>query len=260
MRNNDFQNTFKGLMLQSKQDLRRHSAPLTAVIHGDNVSATDRLGVYHNNIIGSLCDALCASFPMIENLVGEDFFRQMAKAFIFENPPKNGCLHFYGAGFDGFTKEYAPAADLPYLPDVARFEIAVQHAYYAQDDEAMRADYLAQIPPDLLGECLLELRQSVTLIRSPYPLIALREFYLNNGAPPDLSLKGDFHIMVYRPELEVIFIKLRPDEYAFLTHLQIQNLGNALEKTVEDFPCFDFTAFLQRHITLQSFCVKNALD
>ncbi len=260
MRLSEFQEAFKDIMLQPKRDLGGGSNHIARLIKGETVSASDRLGVYHNNIMGSLSNALCATFPMIENLVGDKFLRGMAREFIFANPPTDTCLHHYGAGFDAFIKGYKPAESLPYLPDVARFELALNHAYYADDDAAMPADYLSRLAPDMLSDCILDMRQSVTILHSPYPLNTLRDFCLNNGAAPDLTKMGAYPMMIYRPQLEVQIITLHKDEYDFLRNLENLPLGAAVENTLQKYPAFDFSEFLQKHILLETFSVKNALD
>lgn len=260
MRLNEFQEEFKDIMLQPKRDLGGNCGHIARLIKSENVSAPDRIGVYHNNIVGSLSNALCATFPMIENLTGEDFLRGLAREFIFAHPPTSACLHHYGAGLDDFIKGYAPAATLPYLPDVASLELALNHAYYAEDDVAMPADALTLMPSDTLGACFLKMRKSVTLMCSPHPLIALRYFCLNDGDAPDLTEMGDYPIMIYRPRLEVQIITLSVDEYDFLLNLQKDPLGAALENTLQKYPVFDFSDFLQKHIALESFSSKNALD
>ena len=41
---------------------------------------TRRLAVHRNNVVVSLVDALADTFPVTQQLVGEDFFRTMARA------------------------------------------------------------------------------------------------------------------------------------------------------------------------------------
>ena len=40
-----------------------------------------RLAVYRNNVVSSLIDALADTFPVVQQLVGEEFFRAMAGVF-----------------------------------------------------------------------------------------------------------------------------------------------------------------------------------
>ncbi len=258
MPQNNFQKGFTDLILQPRDKLKEQSEKITPHIISDKIDATNRLGVYHNNIIGSLSSALCATYPMIGNLVGEAFLKEMARQFIFKHPPRGACLHDYGEGFDDFIQTYAPADSLPYLPDVARFEWALNHAYYAQDDIALPIEHFAAIPPEELADTVLPLRSSATLILSPYPLQALHELCLHDGDAPNLNKDTTTRLMIYRPQLEVKIIPLSEAEFDLLIELRTQTLGNALETILTQHPAFDFSGFLKKHMTLEVFSDKQA--
>ncbi len=250
-----FQETFKETMFQPASNLQASSSDFDGMFKDSDIALHERLKVYHNNVVGSISAALCATFPLLNNLVGEDFLKPMARAFIFDNPPNIGCLQMYGAGFGYFIKGYDPAQSLPYLPDIATLEFALNHAYYATDDAPMAADTLAGIEPETLSDIVINLRESATLISSKYPLIDIRDFCLNSEiATPDMKTEQPCFILVIRQELEVNIISLAEDEFTILTLLNDGiSLGIAVEITLSEFPDFDFTAFLQRQIKLETF-------
>ncbi len=256
MRLNKFQETFKDTMLQPAADLHHVDDDFRDVFVDNDISVEDRLKVYHNNIIGSVSASLCATFPVIEKLVGDDFLKAMARAFIFDTPPTSGCLHTYGTGFDDFIRSYAPAKGLPYLADVATFELAVNAAYYAPDDLAMRPDTLAGVSKDALSDVQIMLRPSVTFIESSYPILAIKHFCENEEKydAPDLTHSHETRLLVYRPHLEVEIVSLDKDEFFILKQFHShESLGRALEKTLDIYPAFDFNKFLQKNISLETF-------
>jgi hypothetical protein len=63
-----------------------------------------RFAVYRNNVVVSLIDALADTFPVTQELVGEDFFRAMAGVFVRHAPPTSALLAEYGEGFSGFHR------------------------------------------------------------------------------------------------------------------------------------------------------------
>ncbi len=81
----------------------------------------------------SLIDALRTKFPATERIVGEEFFRAMARVFVIAHPPRSKILHTYGDDFGDFIAAFEPAAELAYLADVARLEAARTRAYHAAD-------------------------------------------------------------------------------------------------------------------------------
>ncbi|MGH1375398.1 MAG: HvfC/BufC family peptide modification chaperone [Alphaproteobacteria bacterium] len=256
---NKFQTEFKDIMLRPVDELVQAQDNFTELFDDNHISTQERLRVYHNNIVGSLSSALCATFPLLENLVGTDFLKSMARAFIFENPPHSGCLHLYGRGFDSFIKTYEPARNLPYLVDVSTFELAINHAYYAPDDIAMDAERLAQIPPDRLGETIIPLRSSSTLLHSDYPLQDIKGLCEGKtDTQLDLSQKNECYLLINRPQFDVQILPLSADEYTILRTLNDgEALGEAVETVLMTYPDFNFQEFLQKHLCLETLSVPS---
>lgn len=134
-----------------------------SVITGGPVSATARLSVYRNNVIGNLTRALRLSFPAVERLVGEDFFATAAQRFIAAAPPQAADLNQYGDGFADFLASFEPAQSVPYLPDVARLEWAVSRAVHARPAPPLAPEALSAVPP----------AREVDLCFTPHPTLSL---------------------------------------------------------------------------------------
>lgn len=49
--------------------------------------AGKRFDVYRNNVVASLSDALGVAFPVVQKLVGDEFFRAMAGVYLRQHPP-----------------------------------------------------------------------------------------------------------------------------------------------------------------------------
>lgn len=99
-----------------------------------------RFGVYRNNVIVSLVDALADTYPVVQAMVGVEFFRAMAREFVRVRPPTSPVLALYGAGFAEFIEGFAPAAGLPYLPDLARLELMRVEVYHALQPSVRQLD------------------------------------------------------------------------------------------------------------------------
>jgi hypothetical protein len=98
-----------------------------------------RFAVYRNNVVVSLIDALADTYPVVRQLVGEEFFRAMARVYALAHPPTSPVMAHYGEGFAEFIAGFPPAAALPYLADMARLETLYVQVYHAADDApAMR--------------------------------------------------------------------------------------------------------------------------
>lgn len=167
------------------------------VTNPDGVPATKRFDVYRNNVAVSLTDALEAAFPVIRKLVGDDFFRAMAGIYLRAHPPKTPVMMFYGDALPEFLQGFEPARSVPYLPDVARLELALRHSYHAADASPIAPDALAQIAPDALANVVFCFAPAVHLIPSRYPLASLWHANTHGGtvsktAEPALIARPDF--------------------------------------------------------------------
>lgn len=260
MQLNEFQKQFKDLMLDHPDALLTPPEEIAAFCMEGDIPLPERLKVYRNNIVGSLSEVMLATFPILEKLVGKEFLEGMARSFILQNPPSGGCLSLYGEGFPEFIEGFEHAKPLPYLPDVARLELAMNKAHFAADDKPLTAEAIAAIAPDELGDTRFNTRDSVHLITSPYPLNAIREFCLSGagGDAPDME-QGGAPLMIYRPQFETEIVMLGTDEYLMLQKLQDgKALGEALEHVINTHQEFDFQAFLQKHLTLETFSALRA--
>jgi hypothetical protein len=131
------------------------------------IHAAEGLSVHRDTALGGLLHALRLSHPTVLALVGEEFFRQAALAFIERSPPRGAWLTGYGEGFAGFLAGYDHARGLPYLADAARFDFAVEavgHAERGRDG-----------PSADLGETVLSLDASLRLVELDYPADAIRD-------------------------------------------------------------------------------------
>jgi len=257
---NDVQRRFKETILDHPDVVANPPSDLQDIFETGDIPLAERLKVYRNNIIGSLSDVMLASFPAIEALVGAEFMEKMARSFILAHPPSQGCLNSFGSGFAEFIEALEPAKSLPYLPDIARLEIALNEAYYAQDDTALTGDTLAAVAPEDLGALTLLPRKNVVLLNSSYPVSEVRDFALtpNQETPVDIN-KGAAFLMIYRPKLDTEIIILEEAEFAILVHLaKGMPLGGAVEAVMSLYSDFDFQNFLQKHIFLETFAALGS--
>jgi hypothetical protein len=132
-----------------------------------------RFAICRNNVVVSLTEALEARFPVTRALVGADFFRQTARAFVHARPPRSPVLLGFGDELPAFLESYAPVRELPYPPDPAALEAARGRAFHAADAAPIGPGDLAGLDPEALAELRLRLHPSVELLASPFPVVTL---------------------------------------------------------------------------------------
>lgn len=118
--------------------------------------AQPAFAVYRNTVMKACIDALAANFPAVQRLAGEDWFLATAALYVAAEPPQDGRLLVYGAGFPDFLARFEPAASLPYLPGVARLDALWREAHAAADAAVLGPDVLAGLPPEALGALRLQ--------------------------------------------------------------------------------------------------------
>jgi len=229
-----------------------------AIVRGDGVplqietayphySVSTAIDVYRNNYRGNLHDTLAGAFPVIKQLVGDEFFRFMTRKFIEKFPSHSGNLHHYGADMADFVASFEPALELPYLPDVAALEWACHRAYFAEDAPTLDIARLAQIPPEHYPDLILRTHPFCHLLRSRYPVVAIWHAH-QPGAADDFQIdldSGSSLALVGRRDDVVIVNELSAADADWLQAIQGgTQLGEATAVTLEHHPDFDLQAAL----------------
>lgn len=179
-----------------------------------------RFDVYRNNVASSLVDVLKAYFPVVERLVGNEFFRAMARAFVLATPPTSPILSRYGAAFPAFLETFPPVHDLPYLPDVARLEWQRQRAYHAADDRALRGDDLSAVPATEVRGIVFRPHPSVGLLASSYPVVSIWRTNAQDDAVTTIDAEaGPEFALIVRPDLTVHVVPLQAGTHTFASDL-----------------------------------------
>lgn len=119
------------------------------------LAAQPAFSVYRNTVMKGCIDALQANYPTVARLVGEEWFRAAAAIYVRQNLPADPTLLRYGASFADFLARFEPAAELPYLPGVARLDRMWTEAHVAPDEAALDPAAIAAFGPDALAHVIL---------------------------------------------------------------------------------------------------------
>jgi Putative DNA-binding domain len=140
-------------------------------LHSATGAALDeRFAVYRNNVFASLVSALCENFPVTLTLVGDEFFRAMARAYVHARKPSSEQLHGYGKDLPKFIAAFPPASALPYLSDVAAVETAWSESWAAQDMPAVPLATLVALPVAALAAARVSPHAATRIVRSDWPV------------------------------------------------------------------------------------------
>jgi hypothetical protein len=205
----------------------------------------ERFAVYRNNVVSGLSRALAAGFPATEAIVGAEFFAAMAAIYVRVSPPASPVLLHYGASLPDFIARFEPAAELPYLADVARLELAYTRAFHAADAAPLPADRLGSITAENLGALRVALHPSLQILRSVCPIATI--WAMNTGRAP-LGEIEDWtaqDVLVLRPYYDTVVIPLAPGEAGFLLRLQAgADMAEAAAAALQDAADFNLAMAL----------------
>lgn len=220
-----------------------------------------RLAVYRNNVVGSLTDALADTFPVVQQLVGEEFFRAMAGVFVRRSPPRSRVLAQYGEDFPQFVGQFEPARSVPYLADVARLEFARVRAYHAADAEPVSAGDVglalsSGTRGDRIGDLCLVCHPSVCTLASSFAVVTLWAAHQGDADVEAVDVDRGECAVVLREGLGVVVLRAPDGAASFVAAvLQGQRLGEAAATAELAASTFDLTATLSlllRHGALTS--------
>ncbi len=234
----EFQGDFQGAFATALLD--PDLPPPPGVVSHLSTSPRGRFAVYRNNVMVALVGALEARFPATRRIVGEAFFAAMARVFVAANPPRSPLMMVYGDDFPPFIESFEPAADVPYLADIARLEATRTRAYHAADAEPLSRDVLAgalSVGAENLG---FTLHPSFEIVTSLFPIVTIWAMNAGEAEVAPIEDWSGEDALVLRPGLDALVTCLPRGGAGFLEALQRGTpLGAAVETAHATTPGFD---------------------
>ena len=213
------------------------------------VLAEERLGLYRGNLLATWRRVLGQAYPVVLALVGEEFFAGLAREYGRQQPSQDADLNRFGDGFAAFLAAFAPAAQLPYLPDMARLEWSLHLAHYAPDAAGLPAATLASLTPEQLEDCRFSLHPACALIDSEWQVVALWQAHQPGAAAFPQQLAQASHALICRPHWQAHVLPLDAAAHAALRRLMDgEHFGAALDAAFELDADFDLAGQLRRWI------------
>lgn len=233
------QDQFAGALLDSERLVPRSVSSHTAR------TPQKRFAVYRNNVIVGLSEALRTQFPATERIVGTEFFMGLARVYVSSEPPRSPVMMNYGERFPAFIERFGPAAEIPYLADVARLEFARTQAYHAADAAPLDAAAWQGVDTDRLGELRVVLHPSLRIVRSAFPVVTIWSMNSGNMEPASIEDYGPEDAIIARPRGDVEIRQLPRGGAAFLEALASgMPLGEAATAATNADAAFDLAVNL----------------
>jgi hypothetical protein len=184
--------------------------------------------------------------PRCKQLIGEESFAGLARAFWHQHAPQRGDMALWGAELPAFIAAAEQLAGEPYLADVARLEWAVHRAQTAADaTAALGLQALAGLDAPLR---VLQAQPGTALVKSAHPVVSIWQAHRATG--PDRYDGARQALAEQRPETALVWregwvvrVAALPAAEAAFTHAVLQPLALGMALAAAG-PAFDFEAWL----------------
>ena len=218
---------------------RSQSDQALRLFNGEHSS--HRLALYRGNQFATWEKTLSGAYPVIQMLVGDEFFGGLSREFGIAVPSSSPDLNEFGAGFADFLEDFPHVADYPYFPDVARLEWALHRAHYADSVQPISANSVVGIPPALMERARFQLHPACVLFESEYLVVPIWQAHQEDL---DVSLPARVdeasRAVIVRPHWRSSVLPLEPASHAALAHLADGgDLGSARHTALEIDSGFD---------------------
>lgn len=231
--------------------------PPDGLTDGAGAPAGKRYDVYRNNVTHSLIGALETAFPLVRRILGPQNFDRLAPDYLREHPPKSPLMMQYGVDFPAFLATSTQLSHLGYLPDCARLDLALRASYHAADADPFDLAAFKSLPPDQMMDQRIAVAPTTRIIRSRWPLYAIWQFNMVQGAPKPHMVAQD--VIITRPEFDRTPHLLPLGGADWMGHLKDGvPLGEAHRLAIQAQPDFDLAANLTLAFGSSAFCAQAA--
>ncbi len=187
---------------------------LGAIVPGGKLDAAGALEVYRRGYVARLTEQLGETYASVWRVVGDDDFFALCREYIAGHASSSYNLSDYGRELAEFL-ERTPGLPV-FLPELARFELAVHDLFHAHAHVPVAAQTLAALG-DLSG-VRFRFGLAVRLVaceRAVYDVYRHR----NDAAPPDIDFERPQFVLLFRQEGEVLAREIDAASFAALESL-----------------------------------------
>ncbi|MBS7806080.1 DNA-binding domain-containing protein [Variovorax sp. PCZ-1] len=220
----------------------------------NSASALRGLRAYRANAQELSVQALQASYPTLQQLLGEENFSHLAQDFWQAMPPVRGDLAQWGGELAAFLSQVpalqALLAEHAYLPDVARVEWALHQAATASD-AVLDAESFQRLATQDPAQLRLQFSPGCALLRSAYPVVALVKLHdarasdLHGAAREQISNGEAQTALIWRRGFRPMLERTDAASAALIeATLDGHSLSQALDAAMAQAADFDFSAWL----------------
>lgn len=204
-----------------------------------------QLAIYQTNMRSALQNTLAQIYPVCRKIVGENYFKQLARQYINEQPSKNANLNCYGENLSSLIKmqcqQRDELTDFSYLSDLAQLEWFYHALYYAAEGERFDLALFSQLSPEQQESCSFLLAPQLRFIKSEHPILSIWQMNQSEELPSSVPNKAE-NGCIFREHNQLKIIVIDDDIYQLLESIAA---GHTLTQLSQTTPISYLPKFIQ---------------
>ena len=225
---------------QSRDDFLGYLSPC------GKLSAEHQLAIYQNNVRGALQNTLAQVYPVCCKILGDKYFKQLARVYIKNHPSTHYDLNRYGEFFSDFLKsecqQQSELHNFLYLSDLAKLEWFYHQIYYAADATIFDFTAFAQLTEQQQAQSLFQLLPCLKFISSDYPILSIWQVNQAEGNRQQTLNSQPENICVFRENNQIQMLQIDAKTVELLTLIKqdstlevisIAGYGNQLAEFIQ---------------------------
>jgi len=140
-------------------------------------------------------DALQADYPVLHQLIGDDYFTVMGCRYFQRHPAVEDATVHFGKHLSGFLKTEKPYANVPSLAELADFESAMRQAVSAVDVDIVTPEYWQSLSAENRNDQAFRLHQSLTILKLEWNAPQIWEALSSGKEVPEPEVKPGYWLV-----------------------------------------------------------------
>lgn len=204
-----------------------------------------RLAIYRDSYYLCLTNILRKDFPLLEKLLGEQAFEDLAMAYINQYPSKYFSIKDFGERLPSFlqTQTYSGR---PHLKELAELTWELDNTMVTADAPLLTVNDLAAISQEKWGDLQLNLHPSVKLLTQHYNTFDIWQALQQDKPLPTVTeLLKPIYCLLWRKELTPYCYVLNQKAACIITAFQAQQtFAEVCEQLTEFLPAEEVAQYV----------------
>ncbi len=216
------------------------------ICRSNNLTSTERLGIYGNAYFARLLECLRESFPALAYALGDELFDEFSLEYLQRYPSQSYSLCELGGHFAAHLQETRPDAeqraagqiDWPdFLIDLATLEWNIEQVFDGPGTEGKPTLALSQIEaisPEQWSQIILRPGPSLRILEFQFPV---NDYYteFRQENKPEMPAPRPQYIALNRREYVVRRLEIEPLEYRLLERILYgDSLGDVIQRVAAE--------------------------